>query len=150
MFVPLVAANIASLCIESVFYGIFCALFIFSLYLVARRNPCTGIGIKHPYPKPMLVFSVVIFLVVTTHWSLSAARAFQAFFLYLDGQTPAVFFSDVSQFTAVFREGTLLGLLVIGDLTIVYRLWAIWSHHRGVIVLPVILLAGLSGENHSL
>ncbi|KAF8871930.1 hypothetical protein BD779DRAFT_1574732 [Infundibulicybe gibba] len=141
MFVPLVTANIVSLCIESMLYGVFCTLFVISLYLAARK-PSTDINMK--YPRPMLVFSIVIFLVITTHWSLSAARTVQAFFLYLDGQNPAAFFGDVSQFTAVFREGMLLGLLVIGDLTIVYRLWAIWSHHKGVIIVPMVLLVGLS------
>ncbi|KAF8884308.1 hypothetical protein BD779DRAFT_1536911 [Infundibulicybe gibba] len=141
MFVPLVTANIVSLCIESMLCGVFCTLFVISLYPAARK-PSTDTNMK--YPRPMLVFSIVIFLVITTHCSLSAARTVQAFFLYLDGQNPAAFFGDVYQFTAVFREGMLLGLLVIGDLTIVYRLWAIWSHHKGVIIVPMVLLVGLS------
>ncbi|KAF8884380.1 hypothetical protein BD779DRAFT_1801740, partial [Infundibulicybe gibba] len=92
----------------------------------------------------MLVFSILIFLVVTIHWVLSAVRTFQAFFFYRGGQNPAAFLGDVSQFSTVFREGTLLGILVLGDLAIIYRLWAVWCHHRGVMVIPVILLVVLS------
>ncbi|KAF8884377.1 hypothetical protein BD779DRAFT_1472141 [Infundibulicybe gibba] len=46
----------------------------------------------------MFAFLIVIFLVITLN--------------------PAAFFSDVSQPSTVLKEGTLLGILVIGDLAI--------------------------------
>ncbi|KAF8884376.1 hypothetical protein BD779DRAFT_1674187 [Infundibulicybe gibba] len=141
MTLALVPVYIASLCIESVFYGIFCALFALSLLLISSATPR---GARRIYPISAPVFCVLIFIVVTAHWVASAVRAFQAFFLHRGGQDPVAFLSDISQFSAIFKQGALLGVLFSGDLASVYRLWAIWGHHRGVIILPVVLLAVLS------
>ncbi|KAF8873530.1 hypothetical protein BD779DRAFT_296555 [Infundibulicybe gibba] len=45
MAITLVAVNLASVCVESLLYGIFCILFILSLHFITKATP------RYPYPK---------------------------------------------------------------------------------------------------
>ncbi|KAF8884381.1 hypothetical protein BD779DRAFT_785150 [Infundibulicybe gibba] len=132
MISPLVPISIVSLGLESVLYGIFLTLFF--LYLALRpRGVC---------PRAILYSSLFILFVVSLHWVLSVAQFFQAFVFYRDGSAPAEFLSNVSQILAVIKVGTYMMLFVIGDLAMIYRLWAVWNRDKMVIILPITMFVG--------
>ncbi|KAF8887313.1 hypothetical protein BD779DRAFT_513029 [Infundibulicybe gibba] len=135
-----VLASLAAFCIETLLYGCFLVLFAFSLCLMFLDVTPSARGERHPYPKPMVWFSILIFFLVTAHWALSAVQAFQGFVLHLNGRAAAEFFADLSQPSSVSRECVMMVLFIISDLTIIYRLWSVWDHNGRVVIVPGILI----------
>ncbi|KAF8887300.1 hypothetical protein BD779DRAFT_1527340 [Infundibulicybe gibba] len=139
----LVPVSLISFCIETLLYGCFLVLFALSLCLMINVTPSIH-GERRPYPRPMLWFSILIFFLVTAHWILSAVQAFQGFVLHHNSRATAEFFANLSEFSSILRSGVLMGLFMISDLTIIYRLWLVWGHNRRVVILPIILLFAFS------
>ncbi|KAH7906259.1 hypothetical protein BJ138DRAFT_1163063 [Hygrophoropsis aurantiaca] len=146
--VPLVSANLATVCIESFMFGIFFILSLTSGYLLVRRN---SMPFKSSTPNsgsifqtPMFLAGTCLFVTVTAHWMLTVTRLFQAFVLYNDGSAPLSFYGDLSQLTEIVKTGFLMASLIVGDAMIIYRLWVIWNHSVWVIVFPLCTLLGLT------
>ncbi|KAF9476886.1 hypothetical protein BDN70DRAFT_138739 [Pholiota conissans] len=148
--VPLVSANLATVCIESLLYGIFLILFVLSTYLLATRKltsektpkgkSLTSLALRNP----LIVSSLLIAVTITAHWILTCLRLFQAFVLFQNGTQPLDFYADLTQRTEVVKTGFLMASLVLGDAMIIYRLWIVWGYDKRVVIFPLCTLAGLS------
>lgn len=149
--VSLLSANLATICIESLFYGIFLVLSTASLYLLARRreqlisSPLNIRVVRQvSYMTPMSIAAACLFVTNTAHWIIGVYRAFQAFVNYEGGTQPEQYFSAVPQPSEVTQTALLMVSLIIGDTTLVYRLWIIWAYSLPVVIFPICTLIGLT------
>ncbi|KAJ7818619.1 hypothetical protein B0H14DRAFT_2601190 [Mycena olivaceomarginata] len=119
--VPRISSALATVIIETFFYGIYLVLFLTSLYLLFTAD-CGPRG----------------------HWVLTIDRLFLAFVTVDNGVNPLKFYGDYSQATQIEQSTFLLVSLAIADALVVHRLWTVWSHiNRYVMILPALTLMGL-------
>ncbi|KAJ7138207.1 hypothetical protein C8R44DRAFT_767031 [Mycena epipterygia] len=149
MSVSLIAVNLATLAIASLFYGIYSVLFFISMFLLLRRYKSAHTSYKSRkddsiFRSMVFISAILLFLVVTAHWVTIVYRAFIAYVSLQHGIEAEVFFSDHTQFTEVVQN-SILGLSVlIGDSLIIHRLWVVWSPNKLVLVVPVCTLLTLT------
>ncbi|KAF7325603.1 hypothetical protein MKEN_00409900 [Mycena kentingensis (nom. inval.)] len=141
----LLTLEVASLVLETLLYGVFFVLCMTTGYLRlwARGRPqaeCSlfawGCGLLHP----VMVATLALFVLCTTHWAISVARFFRGL---LVSPTPAEFtryLAEDSQKT--FNMNNCLNLLItwVGDMVLTYRLWVIWNRRWPVLVFPITIL----------
>ncbi|CCM06131.1 uncharacterized protein FIBRA_08381 [Fibroporia radiculosa] len=143
--VALVPVNIATVCIESFFYGIFFVLSTVSLYLLVKRYWELGgrLSSSQPWTPTMtfIVANVAIFLSTTIHWILVVIRIFMAFVTYPQG--PLLFYADIAQLSEVVLSGALIFTLLATDAMMIYRMWIIWGYSKHVVIIPLCTFMGL-------
>ncbi|KAJ7078731.1 hypothetical protein B0H15DRAFT_914660 [Mycena belliarum] len=141
--VPRVSAALATVLIETFFYGIYLVLFFTSVYLlltVKSRELRRGIPV---WLSPIVCGGTVLFVAVTGHWILTMDRLFLAFVSFEGGANPQGFYGDFSQPTQITQSIFLLASLAIVDGLFVHRLWTVWAHNRWVMIFPSVTLVGL-------
>ncbi|KAJ7734754.1 hypothetical protein DFH07DRAFT_844461 [Mycena maculata] len=151
--VPVIDANLATVCLESALYGIFLLLFITSTALTVHRHRYTrhmwhrqvpaGSIKPRSFLNPMFLASIALALTVTAHWILTADRLFLAQVHFRDGSAPLAFYADQAQPTAITKIGLLVVTLAIADGIFVYRLWIVWNHNKWVPIFPICTIVGL-------
>ncbi|TFY55054.1 hypothetical protein EVJ58_g8491 [Rhodofomes roseus] len=155
--VPLVSANIATVFMESFFYGIFFVLSVSSICLLVYRqkqlllpiNPnvqrVAAAGLFLQLCKtPMFLGAIALSVTITAHWILTCIRMFQAFVYFEGGTNPIAFYGNLKQLTEVVKTGFLMASMVIGDAMVIYRLWVIWNRRTVIVIFPLCTLAGLT------
>ncbi|KZT05791.1 uncharacterized protein LAESUDRAFT_655097 [Laetiporus sulphureus 93-53] len=152
--VGLIPANLATVCIESFFYGIFFTLSTVSFYLLYRRQKGLGAweggGRSQSDSRSrnaitiLLVSSALIFFSNTVHWTAAVARPFEAFVYYKGGNAPLDFYADLSQPTEVVQSAATIFTIVVYDAMIIYRLWIVWAFNKRVVMFPLCTLVGLT------
>ncbi|KZT09997.1 uncharacterized protein LAESUDRAFT_673684 [Laetiporus sulphureus 93-53] len=150
--VRLISVDLATICIESFFYGIFFTLSAVSFYLLFRRQKDLGAygGQKQPHStskrsiRIFLAATVIIFLSNTVHWIMAITRLFKAFVYYKGGSAPSDFYADVSQPTEVVQSAALVFTVMTNDAMIIYRLWYVWAFNKGIVIFPLCTLVGLT------
>ncbi|KAJ6597959.1 hypothetical protein B0H10DRAFT_2086569 [Mycena sp. CBHHK59/15] len=151
MSLTLIAVNLATLAIGSLFYGMYSVLFFISMYLLLRRYNATHTSHKSRkdgsiFKSMVFVSAIFLFLVVTAHWTTIVYRAFIAYVSLQHGAEAETFFNDHAQITEVVQASFLSLSIVIGDSLIIHRLWVVWSHSKIVLVVPVCNLFALTGD----
>ncbi|GBE88079.1 hypothetical protein SCP_1203080 [Sparassis crispa] len=138
--VPLVSANLATVSIESFFYGIFFVLFCSSTYLMVQRQRqlnSTGSSSKPIYKSPLFIAGLAMFTCVTAHWILTVYRSFQAFIYFENGTLPIAYYGNLANTAEVVKTAFLVTALLIGDAVMIYRLWIVWNYNKYVIIFPL-------------
>ncbi|KAJ7728881.1 hypothetical protein B0H16DRAFT_1734441 [Mycena metata] len=149
MSLSLIAANLATLALATLFYGIYLVLFFISIYLLLQRYNATHTSHKSRKNNSMfrsIVFisAICLFIVVTAHWATVVYRAFVAFVVLRNETDSDIFLNDHNQITETMQN-TLLGVaILIGDSLIIHRLWVVWTPNKLVIVVPAVSLLALS------
>ncbi|KAJ7687594.1 hypothetical protein B0H17DRAFT_1203489 [Mycena rosella] len=141
--VPRISTALATVIIETFFYGIYLVLFFTSVYLLLtvqsrglRSQQCIWVS-------PIVCGGSVLFVAVTGHWILTIDRLFLAFVTVHHGADPLGFYGDFSQATQILQSSFLLASLAIVDALFVHRLWTVWAHNRYVMIFPSLTLLGL-------
>ncbi|KAL6299938.1 hypothetical protein BKA93DRAFT_741548 [Sparassis latifolia] len=138
--IPLVSANLASVPLVSLFYGIFVVFFCTSSYLMVRRQGRLNVGtsrLKSIWKMPLFIAGILLFITITGHWILLVHRSFMAFVYFDGGASPLDFYMNVGAVTAIAEIVFLVSTLTIENAVIVYRLWIIWKHNKYVMIIPV-------------
>ncbi|KAJ7695328.1 hypothetical protein B0H14DRAFT_3042359 [Mycena olivaceomarginata] len=139
MSLTLSSVNLATLAIGSVFYSMYSVLFAISMYLLLRRHTATNPSRKAASVFTSVIFlsAIVLFLVVTGHWTMIVYRAFHAFLSFQNGSETELFYLNNIQLT--YRAMNILTTtsIVIGDALIIHRLWVVWAKSRLVVVFPI-------------
>ncbi|KAH9934280.1 uncharacterized protein B0H18DRAFT_980495 [Fomitopsis serialis] len=144
--IPLVSTNLATVALESVFYGIFLVLattsifFHISRFASARQSPRRDCG---TLLGPVFVGSILVSLTVTGHWIITVIRLFDAFVNYSGGNAPLAYYSFVWLSTDIALNSFLVATLIVCDSMLCYRLWVVWNHNYVVIILPICAIIGL-------
>ncbi|KAH9924760.1 uncharacterized protein B0H18DRAFT_1104912 [Fomitopsis serialis] len=145
--VTLISANLVTVGIESLLYGIVLLLSFTFFYLhlshVSGSSPSYGGSRLSRVLTPIFITSVFIFLTCTAHWVLTITRLFQAFVIFEGGQAPLLFYANLSESTEVAKTAFLIGTLIAADIMIAYRLWIIWGRNWYVVIVPVMTILGL-------
>ncbi|EGN93348.1 hypothetical protein SERLA73DRAFT_189558 [Serpula lacrymans var. lacrymans S7.3] len=146
--VSILAANITEIYVQSFLYGLFFILSMISFYALSSHHQRNA-GIIGPQPsivfrRPMFLGTVLLFIVVTTHWALTFVRFFQAFIYFRSGSSPSTFFNSETELTEIIQIGFFMASLVLSDAMFVYRLWVIWSYNKSVVIFPLCSLIGLT------
>jgi len=140
--ISIVAANLASLSLESLLYGAFALLFAASTYLFAYRAMLgPSPGVRSMFKRPLFAASLVLFVCITSYWILTVLRSIHAF----SDSTPriaATYFSDLRAVTEVSKVALLTASLMVGDLVLVYRLWIISGKSKRTLVFPLLSFSG--------
>ncbi|KAF5350367.1 hypothetical protein D9757_011378 [Collybiopsis confluens] len=148
--VSLVRTNLATVGIESFLFGIFFVLTASSIILTIYRQKRMHGNRSLPqstlalWKQPMSYGTVILAFTVTTHWTLTIFRLFQAFVLVDDGKNAEQFYGDLRATSLVVKTAFLFSSLITSDALIIYRLWIVWSYNMHVIIFPVFTLIGLT------
>ncbi|KAJ6532096.1 hypothetical protein B0H19DRAFT_1326964 [Mycena capillaripes] len=139
-------ADLLALTLGTLFYGMYCILFITSVYLLASRaengNGARGYRYLMLFKTFMFVASCALFMAVTGHWVLNVRRCFQGFIFFADGTAPDIFLGNNAGAAVVIQNVFEALSLAIGDSIIIYRLWVVWPNFL-VLILPILSLLGL-------
>ncbi|KAJ7199430.1 hypothetical protein GGX14DRAFT_699840 [Mycena pura] len=137
-------ANLLSLTLASLFYGMYFVLFFASMYLFLNR----GIGPRGSASTPLLMKSIIfisscaLFLAVTVNWVMVVYRNFLGFIFFEGGLGAATFFNSNAQISETVQNVFLSLSVAFGDSMIIYRLWVVWSN-LWIIIPPIMSLLGL-------
>ncbi|KAJ7073316.1 hypothetical protein B0H15DRAFT_957301 [Mycena belliarum] len=147
----LLAVNLATLAVASLFYGMFLVLSATSMYLLvgrylaSRRARSAVPGRQRSiFRSTVFIAAIGLFCAVTAHWITTVYRAFLAFIHFQGGALAAEFYADTAQATEFAQEAFLMVSVLIGDSLIIHRLWVVWEHRTGVVVFPICSLAALT------
>ncbi|KAF7353847.1 hypothetical protein MVEN_01070300 [Mycena venus] len=142
--VPRIPSALATVVIETFFYGIYLVLFLTSIYLLFTAQTRGLRRERSVWMSPILCGGAVLFVAVTGHWILTIDRLFLAF--VTSGEDPLVFYADFSQTTQILQSAFLLVSLAIVDGLVVHRLWTVYAHNRYVMIFPALTLLGLAAS----
>ncbi|KAF7355988.1 hypothetical protein MVEN_00928200 [Mycena venus] len=144
--ITILPANLASLILESLLYGLLLLLFISTIYFLATRRTLAGTTQTAKHHLTSLVFLGVttLFLLVTVHWSIVIYQAFFAFIHLGSVATEEAFYADLSQKTEVVNVALFCLAILVGDALVTYRLWVIWGGNQKIVIFPIFALTGLA------
>ncbi|KAJ7838724.1 hypothetical protein B0H14DRAFT_2361492, partial [Mycena olivaceomarginata] len=134
----LAQSKLVSIFIQTLLYGAYTVVFILTCWVLLYKRP------KHePVNKPMLGFSVVMFVLATMHIGVNYTRILRAFIIYKDepGGPPA-YFNKLSEFTQIFGSAIYVAQTLVGDSVVLYRCYLVWGRQWQVVAFPFILLLG--------
>ncbi|KAJ7668658.1 hypothetical protein DFH06DRAFT_1182191 [Mycena polygramma] len=131
-------AKLVSIFIQTLLYGAYTVVFILTCYVLLYKRP------KHdPVNKPMLGWSIVMFVLATMHIGVNYTRILRAFIVYRDEPGgPAAYFDLLSEFTQEFGSAIYVAQTLVGDSVVLWRCYLVWGRQWQVIAFPVILLLG--------
>ncbi|KAJ6549992.1 hypothetical protein B0H19DRAFT_952059 [Mycena capillaripes] len=141
--VPRISSALATVVIETFFYGIYLVLFLTSIYLLFTAHTRGLRRERSVWVSPILCGGSVLFIAVTGHWVLTIDRLFLAFVTVDNGADPLTFYGDYSQPSQIIQGAFLLVSLAIADGLMVHRLWTVYTHNRYVMIFPALMLLGL-------
>ncbi|KAJ7093799.1 hypothetical protein C8R44DRAFT_395606 [Mycena epipterygia] len=141
--IPRISSALATVVIETFFYGIYLVLFFTSLYLLLTAQSRRLRRERSIWLSPILLGGAVLFITVTGHWILTIDRLFLAFVVVDHGSNPLAFYGDYSQATQVAQTSFLVASLTVVDVLFVHRLYTVWGHNRYVMIFPTITVLGL-------
>ncbi|KAF7292144.1 hypothetical protein MIND_01241400 [Mycena indigotica] len=152
--VSVLFAMLLNLALGSVLYGIYILLFLVSTYLFvhSRQVPSPRHGTASwgsrasrtvmALKSPIFVSSLVLWLGITTTWTVTVYDSFQAFVLYHDGLNADGYFHRFSRTSGIVKNTAIALSLAIGDAMIIYRLSVVWPN-RKILSLAVLSFVGL-------
>ncbi|KAF7324194.1 hypothetical protein MKEN_00642400 [Mycena kentingensis (nom. inval.)] len=157
----LLAVNLATLALSSLFYGAFVVLFASSTYLIvgrylglqrrcraqgrARAPARTGSrgGEGGVFRSTVFISSLALFCTITAHWVITVYRIFVGFIHHDENKAP-FFFADMKQTSQLVQQALVMLSILIGDSLIIHRLWVVWERRIFVVIFPVCSLAALT------
>ncbi|KAF8197739.1 hypothetical protein K438DRAFT_1584912 [Mycena galopus ATCC 62051] len=144
MYNGLLAVTVATVIIESLFYGILLISFFTNLYLRLSRWRKTNHSSSHSRMKCdfVVISSTAIFVMCTAHWIITVVRFSHGLLNAPDIPSTLLYFTDGSQILQVVRSALGEITLLIGDAVIVYRLWLMWNGDWRVVLLPALSWLG--------
>ncbi|KZT10077.1 uncharacterized protein LAESUDRAFT_673837 [Laetiporus sulphureus 93-53] len=144
--VPIVNANLVTVALESLLYGVFLVLAATSMYLHLARagSQRSSYGsMSAAFFTPVILGSSLVICTVTGHWIMTVVRLFDAFVNWEGGTMPILYYSDLALTTEVVKTAFLIATLITSDVLFIYRLWTVWGYNYYVIILPTCTVLGL-------
>ncbi|KAH8116698.1 hypothetical protein DFH11DRAFT_1823245 [Phellopilus nigrolimitatus] len=117
--------TLVSIFVECVLYGFFTFLFSLSSYVLLKRKR----GKREKVNKPMLVVSIVMFILATVHVGSDLQRLLTA---YLQEENPTEYLSMVNTPIYALKSTAYCMQTLVGDGFMLYRLYLIWSGDRRI------------------
>lgn len=125
---------LVSIVIESLFFGIFTVLFLYSQSVLITVQRERG------YNKFLWGACVVMFILALIHFVIDAVRVNMAFIGLPNGFAGSeAFLTDLSNPTFVFKSTVYEAQTILGDACIIYRTYLVWGNNKLIILLPGLL-----------
>ncbi|KAF8882469.1 hypothetical protein BD779DRAFT_1674996 [Infundibulicybe gibba] len=138
---PYAETTILALSLESLLYGLFLSLFAASTFFLPRaQQRALQSRPVRPHSTPTFYLSIAMLVLVTTHWALSIAISLEMMVFLRNRSASDIVYAGSSSMLA--KTCILVVLLMVGDISIIYRLWVVWGHHKYVTIPPILLFIG--------
>ncbi|KAH7886573.1 hypothetical protein F5I97DRAFT_2016915 [Phlebopus sp. FC_14] len=135
-------AEFIGVTLRSVLFGLYVILSSGCLYMLLRRPGPRGN--RQPLNKTLLGITIVLFLLIASHWVVCVVRVFRAFIYYAEQKGgPDAYLEYAGNPLYVVKTALNMLQVFVGDLTMVYRLYIVWGRSWRIIVAPVITSIGL-------
>ncbi|KAJ7452250.1 hypothetical protein FB451DRAFT_1565964 [Mycena latifolia] len=150
MSLSLIYVNLATLAVGSLFYGIYSVLFSMSIYLFIRRHNAEYTSPESRknnsiFKSMVFLSAILLFVVVTTHWSITVYGAFFAFRSFPSCPDGEISGNEHTQLVLDTAQDSVLSVVILlGDSLITHRLWVVWSHKKLILVIPLLSIATLT------
>ncbi|KAG2121858.1 hypothetical protein DEU56DRAFT_833371 [Suillus clintonianus] len=132
--IPLDTASIISTVLEGILYGFSLLMFIGTLWALFQRN------IKRAANRRMVAVAHSLLLFSTAHMIIDIIRIEEGLVqqrsTFLGG--PIAFFSDVAQWSFVYKNVLYMLQTLVGDGVVIYRCYVVWQSWY-IITIPCIL-----------
>ncbi|KAI0369168.1 hypothetical protein BV20DRAFT_415741 [Pilatotrama ljubarskyi] len=145
--ISILATNLATVCVESAFWGIFFVLAMTSIILFVQRSrnrEGPSYSSTKLWRSPLFIASCLLLGTVTAHWIVLVRRLFIAFIDFEGGTQPIVFFASLREPTEVVLTALNVVSVVICDLMMIARTWVIWNKSIRVVIFPILTTIGLT------
>ncbi|KZT05770.1 uncharacterized protein LAESUDRAFT_726716 [Laetiporus sulphureus 93-53] len=136
VYFPLEEAQIVSLFVQSVTYGIHVVTFTLCAWSMLHRRTEHG---ANPVNWAMLSVATTLFVIGTVDLALNLYINIHAFIFYTGHGGPTADFANLSNWSHVVRSVTTQLQILIADATLIHRCWIVRNHQRRVIALPVLI-----------
>lgn len=134
-------AELAGIVVHSTLFGIYCILFIGSLYVFFAKEK----GVRRPINRFLLFVDITLFLLIVIHWILQIDRLFEAFiYKAREPGGPAAYYKAAREVKFVVKTAFYVAQMFVGDTTMIYRLYIVWGGDWRIIVLPTITTSALT------
>ncbi|GJE85491.1 hypothetical protein PsYK624_015700 [Phanerochaete sordida] len=134
MALSLAKVELIGTLLEAICYGMYFILFVEVLRVLYARHRAGR------STWSLLVATLVIFSLITTHLAVQIARIVQAFTDHLDVANAAVaYFNDVSTNPTKAKSCIYMLLTLICDTLLVYRVFVIYGRRYWTLILPCVL-----------
>ncbi|KAF7294682.1 hypothetical protein MIND_01005200 [Mycena indigotica] len=132
-------AGLLSTVLESILYGFSVLMFILTMWVLIRGRGKSKINI------PMVVVSMLLFILSTIHIGVDINRLNSGFIVYRDSFPggPAAWFANPSEKSFVFKNAVYTLQTVLGDGVVIFRCYKVWQSFW-IIVIPCILWCGVA------
>ncbi|KAF7320492.1 hypothetical protein HMN09_00132700 [Mycena chlorophos] len=133
--VDIATSTLVALFVESVLYGMFVLLFALAMSVLLGKRRANKRGRSGGRTMPMIVASVVMFILSTIHIAIDLKRAMQGF-LY------GVNIAPVSTASYLLKSTAYAMQTIVGDAFMIYRVYLVWDGDKRVYLPLVLLLCG--------
>ncbi|EGN98377.1 hypothetical protein SERLA73DRAFT_169351 [Serpula lacrymans var. lacrymans S7.3] len=132
--IPLDSAAVASTVLEAILYGFSVLMFIGTMWALIHRR-----GMIEMNKKMVAVANLLLFF-STTHLIIDIVRTEEGLVQYRDTfpKGPVAFFSDVAQWSFVYKNMVYMLQTLVGDAVVIYRCFVVWQSLY-IIALPILL-----------
>ncbi|KAG5718184.1 hypothetical protein E4T56_gene18890 [Termitomyces sp. T112] len=124
-------AELAGLVLEAVLYGIFCVLTVGALYVLVYRR------MGSPLNAPLILTSILMFLLATTQIIIDTATIFDAF-IPLNRPNRQARLANISIPINATKRAIFFAMMILGDVIAIYRCFIVWARNWWLIVIPSI------------
>ncbi|KAH7924281.1 hypothetical protein BV22DRAFT_518142 [Leucogyrophana mollusca] len=136
--IPLDTAAIVSTVLEGIIYGFSVLMFIGTLWALMQRRLSSGVN------RRMTSVACLLLFFSTAHMVIDIIRTQEGLVRYRDTfksptlSGPVGFFSDVAQWSFVYKNMLYMLQTLVGDGVVIYRCYVVWQSWY-IIVVPVLL-----------
>ncbi|KAH8116715.1 hypothetical protein DFH11DRAFT_1505454 [Phellopilus nigrolimitatus] len=123
--------TLVSIFVECVLYGFFTFLFSLSFYVLLLKKRDKSERVK----KPMLIVSIVMFVLATVHVATDFKRLLTA---YIHKVNPVEYLALVNTPSYLLKSTVYTLQTLVGDGFMLYRLYLIWSGDRRICGLVIV------------
>ncbi|KAN0088908.1 hypothetical protein V8E55_005965 [Tylopilus felleus] len=137
--------SIIGIWVETVFYGISCAMYVLCMFTLLREG-------KVPTLRwVLLVMSTILFLLCTAHVGISLRQLLDAF-IYEPAVVPdysTTYWLNLTITPRVLKDAVYDTLVLAKYIIQIWRLYVVFMHDWRVVILPIILLASCVGSAYA-
>ncbi|KAG2341875.1 hypothetical protein BDR05DRAFT_864712, partial [Suillus weaverae] len=136
---PVDAANLISILLESILYGFSVLMFMGTMWIFTYKRRMRDVN------RPTIAVATLLFLLSTAHVVAGIIHVENGLVKYRDTFPggPVAFFTDLVQAMFVVKNAILVLETLLGDGVVIYRCYVVWQSVR-VIILPCIMWCGVA------
>ncbi|KAF9038549.1 hypothetical protein BJ165DRAFT_1531633 [Panaeolus papilionaceus] len=127
-------------CIESVFYGFYTAVFIAAVWIWGKRRSRAATSAAFS-GWLYLILIVLMWIVASLHFGITLQRFLRVYILELDVDSApaAVRLLDAGRWDTLAHMILMTLMIWLGDVLVLYRTFVVWNKNIWVVALPILV-----------